>query len=104
MGGAIAVPEVSTAEDQYLIDAIQTYIDLVKALFSELSAEDEEDTEMKGILCDEAQLGSYLQKVENTIQTPMSFKDFCFNLHFYTLFDHRCLTMVDSIRRESLSC
>ena len=72
MGGAIAIPEVSTAEDQYLIDAIQGYLDQVKTLFAELAGEDEEDTEMKSILNDEVLLAGYLQKVrtEHDIHIP----------------------------------
>ena len=66
MGGAISIPEVKTADDQYLIDAIQEYLDLIKALFAELAGEDEEDTEMKDILNNEVQLGTYLQKVSDS--------------------------------------
>ena len=75
MGGAIAIPEVSTAEDQCLIDAIHGYFDQVKVLFAELAGEDKEDTEMKSILNDEALLAGYLQKVRtehdtNTLLPP----------------------------------
>ena len=100
MGGAIAIPEVSTAEDQYLVDAIQSYIDLVKALFAELAEEDEEDTEMKEIISDEAKLGSYLQKVDSTMPIPISFKVSHLNLYFCASFTHRYLTMVDMICKE----
>ena len=99
MGGAIALPEVSTAEEQYVVGAIQSYLDVVKILFAELCGEDEEDTEMKSILDVEEKLGNYLQQVSyNTTTNFSTYADLVLSMDhhiiIYHMRDYRCSMMV----------